>query len=291
MPIPFNRITIIGAGLIGGSLARAVKQLGLARTVTIGDLNSDHCARALELGFADIATQDLAESVEDADMVVLATPVLTYSSIMQAIAPHLKQGAVITDTGSVKGQVIADIAPYVPAHVFFVPGHPIAGTEHSGPDAGFAHMFQDEWFIMTPTNNTPLTAMAEVQALWEGVGSKVVTMDPAHHDSIFALTSHLPSLLNFALVDAVAELDQHTQGEVLQYAFGGFKGATRLAAQHPITWRDVFITNKDSLLTSLDKMQESLAALSKAVRWNDAAFLEERLTRAQTLRRSLIDKK
>lgn len=283
----FNHITIIGAGLIGSSLARAIKQLAIARTVAIGDTNSDHCEAALRLGFADTATVDLAESVEGADMVVLATPLLSFSIIMQAIAPHLARDCIITDVGSVKTQAIADITPYVPDGCFYVPGHPIAGTEFSGPDAGFAEMFRDAWLVLTPTADTSLTAMAQVQSLWDAVGAKVVTMTPEHHDRIFALTSHLPSLLSFGLVDTVAELGGTLQSEVLQYAFGGFKGASRLAAQDPIVWRDIFITNKDALLDHLQLLQDNLANMAKAIRWNDAAYLEERFTRAQIIRRSL----
>lgn len=287
MSLITNTITIIGAGLIGSSLARAIKQLGLARTVVIGDINSQHCEKALALGFADIATIDLAESVEGANIVVLATPPLTFSSIMQAIAPHLAPGCIVTDVGSVKQQAIADIQPHVPAHVTYVPGHPIAGTEHSGPEAGFAELFQNAWFVLTPTPSTPLAALAPVQQLWEAVGSRVVTLTPAHHDAVFALISHLPTLLSFALVDAVIAAGPTMQAEALQFAASGFRGATRLAAQDPGVWQGVFITNKDALLENLERLQESLASLAKAIRWNDTETLDARLTAARAVRRSL----
>lgn len=285
----FNNITIIGAGLIGSSLARAVKQLGLVRQVTIGDINPDHCAVALQLGFADVATEDLAESVESADMVVLATPMLTFSAIMQAIAPHLPQGCIVTDTGSVKSQAITDITPHVPPHASYVPGHPIAGTEHSGPHAGFAELFQDRWFAMTPTADTPLAAMSQVQGLWEGVGCQVTTLDVAHHDSIFAFTSHLPTLLAFALVNTAIQMGEADKNEVLQFAASGFRGATRLAAQDPIVWRDVFILNKDALLAQLERLQQEIAAMTHAIRWNDVALLEERMTQARDVRQGLSE--
>jgi cyclohexadieny/prephenate dehydrogenase len=287
MAILFNSITIIGAGLIGSSLARAIKQLGLARSVVIGDINQHHCDAALRLGFADEATDDLTEAVRAADLVILATPVGIFGPIMEGIAPHLPAGCIITDVGSVKQAVVDAVQPHVPPHCAFVPAHPIAGTEHSGPDAGFAELFQNRWCVLTPTPATPLAALNEVQALWEAIGANAIIMDVRHHDDVFAMTSHLPSLLNFALVNAAADLGAHTQMEVLQFAASGFRGATRLAAQDPSVWRDVFLANREALLQQLAVLQEEIGTLTRAIRWGDAAVIEERLTRARDVRRTL----
>lgn len=287
MPQLFHTITIIGAGHIGSSVARAVKQLGLARQVIIGDSNPAHCAAALDLGFADIATEDLAESVPNADLVMLATPPSTFGSIMAAIAPHLKTGCIITDVGSVKGAAIAAIDPHMPAHAAYVPGHPIAGNEHSGPQSGFAALFQDKWFVLTPTPATPLAALAPVQALWEALGCHVTTLTPEHHDEIFALTSHLPTLLSFALVNTAIDGGEAMQTEVLQFAASGFRGATRLAKQDPTLWCDIFLANQTALLQQLERVQAEIASMAQAIRWQNPAQITERLERARTVRRSL----
>ena len=283
----FNTITIIGAGLIGSSLARAIKQLGLAGQLIVADANQSHCDIAMQLGFADEATDDLAAAVRHADVVVLATPVGTFADIMQTIAPHLPTDCIVTDVGSVKRAVIDTVEPLLPSGTWFVPGHPVAGTEHSGPAAGFAELFQNQWCILTPTPNTPLHALDAVQKMWEAVGATVVIEEPDHHDDLFALTSHLPSLLAFALVNTAADLGVHTQTEVLRFAASGFRGATRLAAQDPAVWRDVFLANREALLTQLNLLQEEIAAMARAIRWGDAAVIEEKMTRARDIRQTL----
>jgi cyclohexadieny/prephenate dehydrogenase len=283
----FNTLTIIGAGLIGSSLARAVKQLGLAAHVVVADTNQAHCDIAMQLGFADEATDDLPAAVAGADMVVLATPVGTFADIMGTIAPHLPADCIITDVGSVKRGVIDVVEPMLPADRWFVPGHPVAGTEHSGPAAGFAEMFQNQWCILTPTRNTPLHALDAVQKMWEAVGASVVIVDADHHDDLFALTSHLPSLLAFALVNTAADLGEHTQTEVLRFAASGFRGATRLAAQDPAVWRDIFLANREALLTQLNLLQEEIAAMARAIRWGDTQVIEDKLTRARAIRQTL----
>lgn len=283
----FNTITIIGAGLIGSSLARAAKQLGLARRVIIADNYQPHLDATLRIGFADDATDNLAEAVADADVVVLATPVSTFEPIMQAIAPHLPQGCIVTDVGSVKQAVIAAVEPYIPAGCHFVPGHPIAGTEHSGPDAGFAELFQGRWCILTPTSNTSLTAIDPIQKLWEAVGANISIMDPQHHDSVLAMTSHVPHLIAFATVNAAADMGAHIDQEVLQISATTFSGFTRVAASDPIMWRDIFLANREPLLAQLNILQEEIATLTRAIRWGDSALVEERLTKARALRRQL----
>lgn len=285
----FDKITIIGAGLIGSSLARAVKQLGLARHIAIGDANAAHNRISLALGFADSADIDLAEAVSDASIVVLATPVGSFGGIMQAIAPHLKPGAIVTDVGSVKQSVVDAVMPHLPAGTFFVPGHPIAGTEFSGPESGFAELFRARWCVLTPLPDTPLPALDAVQRLWQAVGANVTVMTPDHHDSVLALTSHLPHLIAFSIVNTAADLGEYTQAEVLQFSASGFRGFTRTAASDPVMWRDIFLLNKDAVLAQLALLQEDLAGLTRAIRWGDAQYLEDRLTRARAVRKSLAD--
>ena len=285
----FDKITIIGTGLIGSSLARAVKQLGLARHIAIGDANPAHNRIALALGFADSADTDLAETVAHAELVILATPVGSFGPIMQAIAPALAQGAVVTDVGSVKQAVLDAVTPHMPLGTFFVPGHPIAGTEFSGPESGFAELFRGRWCILTPTADTPLPALDRVQNLWQSVGANVTVMTPEHHDSVLAMTSHLPTLIAFSAVNAAADLGEYTRAEILQFSAGGFRGFTRLAQQDPIMWRDIFLTNKEAVLAQLTLLQEDLAGLTRAIRWNDAAYLEERFTRARQIRKGLTE--
>lgn len=282
-------MTIIGAGLIGSSLARAAKQLGLVRHLAIADTNPAHNDYCLKTGFADSATTDLAQAVHDADLIVLATPVGSFGTIAATIAPHIKPGAIITDVGSVKQAVIEAVLPHLPSDVQFVPGHPIAGTQFSGPESGFPELFRGRWCVLTPLPRTSLPALDAVQSLWEAIGSQVTVMPADHHDRVLALTSHLPSLIGFSIVNTAADLGEHMQSEVLQFSASGFRGFTRLAQQDPVVWRDIFLNNRDALLEQLHLLQEDLGILTRAIRWGDADLIEDRLARAQAIRNELAD--
>lgn len=285
----FDRIVIIGAGLIGSSLARAIRPLRLTRSLTLADADARVIKTATRLHLADECTVDLQAAVMDADLVILATPVGSFTDIVQTIASHLKAGTILTDVGSVKHSVAAAVVPLLPPQVAYVPGHPIAGTEFSGPEAGFAELFRGRWCVLTPLPETPLPAVARVQELWEAIGAIVTVMTPEHHDRVLALTSHLPTLIAFSAVNTAADLGEHIQSEVLQFSAGGFRGFTRLAAQDPVMWRDIFLANRDAVLEQLHLLQEDLAALTRAIRWGDAAMLEERFARARAIRRGLND--
>lgn len=284
----FNKMTIIGAGLIGSSMARAVKQLGLVRHLAIGDANAAHGDFCVKTGFADSTTTNLAEAVHDADIIMLATPVGSFASIAEVISPHLKPGAILTDVGSVKQSVIDDIIPYLPSDVQFVPGHPIAGTEFSGPEAGFAELFRGRWCILTPLPRTSLPALGAVQDLWEAIGSQVTIMPADHHDKVLALTSHLPHLIAFSILNTAADLGEYTQNEVLQFSIS-LRGFTRIAASDPIMWRDIFLTNREAVLEQLHLLQEDLAVLTRAIRWGDGDLLEQRFARAREIRKTMPD--
>jgi cyclohexadieny/prephenate dehydrogenase len=288
-PLMFPKLTLIGIGLIGSSLARALKEQGVARTITIGDINPDHCAKALELGLAQYATTDLASAVEDADCVIICTPVSTYSSIVKTIAPHLKAGCILTDVGSVKQQVIDAVLPHVPAGVAFVPAHPIAGTEHSGPTAGFAALFKNRWCILTPLENTPPAATATIKKLWEAMGSNVEIMTAAHHDKVLAITSHLPHLIAYTIVGTATELETSLQAEVIKFSASGFRDFTRIAASDPIMWRDIFLNNREAVLDILGRFTEDLTALQKAIRHGDGDTLQQWFTHTRAIRKGIVE--
>lgn len=285
----FNKMTIIGAGLIGSSLARAVKQLGLVRHLAIADASEAVCDYCVKTGFADSATTDLPHAVADADLIVLATPVGAFATIAALIAPHIKPGAILSDVGSVKQSVIDDVSPHLSSDVHLVPGHPIAGTEFSGPEAGFPELFRGRWCVLTPLPRTGLPALGAVQDLWEAIGSQVTIMPADHHDRVLALTSHLPTLLSYSIVNTAADLGEHVQSEVLQFSAGGFRGFTRLAKQDPVMWRDIFLANREAVLEQLHLLQEDLAVLTRAIRWGDGDTIQDRLTRAREIRLDLTD--
>ncbi len=287
----FDRIAIIGFGLIGSSLGRAIKQHGLARTLVAVDRDAAARAEIVGLGLADEVTGDLAAGVAGADLVILATPVATYAEIGQAIAPALKPGAVVTDVGSVKQAVLRDLAPTLPAHVHLVPGHPIAGTEKSGPGAGFASLFEGRWCILTPTAETDRAAVEAVKALWHAIGSDVEEMDADHHDKVLAITSHLPHLIAYTIVGTAVDLEDDIQSEVVKFSASGFRDFTRIAASDPTMWRDIFLNNREAVLEMLQRLTEDLFALQRAIRWGEGDFLHERFTRARAIRRSVIEAK
>lgn len=289
--ILFEKAAIIGAGLMGASLARGLAEAGAAGEIALYDAAPDVRARAGALGLGTIGAS-LAATVADADLVVLAVPVGAFGAVAAAMAGDLAPGAVVSDLGSVKSEAIAAITPHLPGHCFFVPGHPIAGTEQSGPEAGFAALFHNRWQILTPLPD-PRPAYGEqverLRALWTRLGSRVEIMTPARHDLVLAVTSHLPHLIAFNIVATAADLESVTDSEVVKYSAAGFRDFTRIAASDPVMWRDVFLANKDCVLEMLARFNEDLAALARAIRWGDGAFLETAFTRARGVRRRIVE--
>ncbi|MEY2882439.1 MAG: hypothetical protein RL490_163 [Pseudomonadota bacterium] len=285
----FQRAALIGIGLIGASLALAMRRHRLAQRIVCADANPDHVAKALELGLVDAASTDLGAMVRGADLVVLCTPVGTMAELASAIAPHCAPGSIVTDVGSVKELVIREVAPRLPAHVHLVPGHPIAGTEHSGPTAGKVDLFEGRWCILTPAEGTDDAASAKVAELWQRVGSMVEFMDAAHHDRVLAITSHLPHLIAYTIVDTAVGLEQSTQSEVIKFSASGFRDFTRIAASDPVMWRDIFLNNRGAVLEILQRFTEDLTALQRAIRHGEGDTLQEVFTRTRRIRRSIID--
>ena len=285
---PFARAAIIGIGLMGSSLARALRAHGLAGEVVCCDRSAAARAKALELGIVARAEADAAAAVDGADLVVVATPLSAYAEIGARIAPAVAAGAIVTDLGSVKQAVIRDLAPLLPAHVHFIPGHPVAGTEHSGPEAGFAELFQDRWCILTPLAGTDEGALGRVVALWERAGMRVVTMEAEHHDKVLAVTSHLPHLIAYTIVGTATDLEESLKSEVIKFSAGGFRDFTRIAASDPVMWRDVFLNNREAVLEMLQRFSEDLSALQRAIRWGEGDKLEDLFTRTRAIRRSII---
>jgi cyclohexadieny/prephenate dehydrogenase len=287
----FERIAIVGIGLIGASIARAAAAYGAAGVVVLHDADPDVRRRARELALGEVF-DDAPAAVADADLVVLAVPVGVMGAALQAAAPGLKQGAVITDVGSVKGAVADALAAHAPAHAFLVPGHPIAGTEHSGPDAGFAALFKGRWHILTPlADPRPAYAAAvdRLEAFWRALGADVERMDPARHDVVLAVTSHLPHLIAFNIVAMAEDLESVTESEVVKYSASGFRDFTRIAASDPTMWRDVFLNNREAVLEVLGRFSEDLAALQRAIRWGEGDTLYDLFDRARRMRREVIE--
>jgi cyclohexadieny/prephenate dehydrogenase len=286
----FQKMAVIGCGLIGSSLARGAREAGAVGSISVGDVNPAVVERVRELAIADHVTSDLAEAVRDADLIILAVPVLAMEKALQAAAPAIARGAIITDVGSVKGSVAEALSANAPDGVFVIPGHPIAGTEESGPDAGFAELFHNRWTILTPLDEDAayLAAVERLSAFWRALGSQVETMDVRHHDLVLAVTSHLPHLIAYNIVGTAADLEGVTQAEVMKYSAGGFRDFTRIAASDPVMWRDVFMANKDAVLEILGRFTEDLQALSRAIRWGEAQKLEDLFTRTREIRRGVI---
>jgi cyclohexadieny/prephenate dehydrogenase len=285
----FQRVALIGIGLIGSSLARVIRREGLADAVVATSRSAETRRRAGELGIVDEVVDSAEAAVAGADLVVICVPVGAYGAVGQAIAPHLRDGAIVTDVGSVKGAVIAALAPHMPAGVHLVPGHPIAGTEHSGPEAGFDSLFEGRWCVLTPPDGTDPGAVEKVAALWRRAGSLVDVMDAAHHDMVLAITSHIPHLIAYNIVGTVADLDDRTKRETIKYAAAGFRDFTRIAASDPVMWRDIFLNNKDAVLEMLGRFNEDLAALQRAIRWDDGEALERMFARTREIRRGVIE--
>ena len=285
----FDRMTIIGFGLIGSSLARAVKAHGLARVIVACDANADARATIARLALADEVTGDPAEAVRGADLVVIAAPLGAYAEIARQIAPALKPGAIVSDVGSVKGPVVRDLPDLLPDNIHLVPGHPIAGTENSGPASGFETLFEGRWFIMTPLPGTDADAVRKVGDLWRGCGSLIEIMEPAHHDKVLAITSHLPHLIAYTIVGTADDLAEDAQSEVIKFSASGFRDFTRIAASDPTMWRDVFLNNREAVLEMLQRFNEDLTALQRAIRVSDGDALFDLFTRTRAIRRRIID--
>ncbi|MFB2550390.1 prephenate/arogenate dehydrogenase family protein [Ensifer soli] len=289
MAARFDRIALIGIGLIGSSIAHDIRAEGLAGHVAISTRSAGTLKRAEELGLGDSYHASAAEAVRDADLVVVSVPVGASGAVAAEIAPHLKTGAILTDVGSTKASVIAQMAPHVPPGVHFIAGHPIAGTEHSGPDAGFAGLFRGRWCILTPLPEADRDAVARLRAFWEALGSRVDEMDPAHHDKVLAIVSHLPHIIAYNIVGTADDLETVTESEVIKYSASGFRDFTRLAASDPTMWRDVCLHNKDAILEMLARFSEDLAYLQRAIRWGDGEKLFDLFTRTRAIRRSIVE--
>jgi cyclohexadieny/prephenate dehydrogenase len=285
----FEKIALVGIGLIGSSLARVVRRENIARHIAISTRSEKTLARAGELALGDSYTTDAAEAVKDADLVIVSVPVGSSGEVAAGIAPALKKGAIVSDVGSTKRSVIAQMSPHIPAGVHFIPGHPIAGTEKSGPDAGFADLFENRWCIFTPLPGTDPEALETLSEFWRRCGSNVDTMDPDHHDKVLAIVSHLPHIIAYNIVGTADDLEAVTKSEVIKYSASGFRDFTRLAASDPTMWRDVCLHNKDAILEMLARFSEDLASLQRAIRWGEGDKLFDLFTHTRAVRRSIIE--
>ncbi|MEM8770422.1 MAG: prephenate/arogenate dehydrogenase family protein [Pseudomonadota bacterium] len=289
--LKFSRVAIIGPGLIGASLARAMRKAGVVDHLTAFDKDATVAARAVEIGAVDEAAQSFADAVQGADLIVLSTPVGAAGALMSDLSAYAPKGALVIDVGSIK-EAVVKAADHLRDDIRFVPCHPVAGTEQSGPDAGFAELFQDRWCILTPlerNDDAYLGAVADVKTLWRAVGAHAEIMDAAHHDLALAVTSHLPHLIAFTLVGAADDVESVAQAEVVKYSAGGFRDFTRIAASDPVMWRDVFLNNKDAILEVLGRFSEELSIMQRAIRWGDGEALEKAFARGRSLRRAIVD--
>ena len=284
----FEELAIIGVGLIGSSIARAAQHRHAARRIVLADSSISVLERAKALGLGDLATDDLARAVANADCVILCAPVGANEALARAIAPALKQGAIVSDVGSVKGAVIAALTPALPSHARLVPAHPVAGTEYSGPDAGFASLFVNRWCILTPPEGTDDEAVEKLQMFWQTLGSHVEIMSAAHHDLVLAITSHVPHLIAYNIVGTAADLEEVTRSEVIKFSAGGFRDFTRIASSDPTMWRDVFLHNKEAVLEMLGRFNEDLTALQRMIRREDGDGLFALFTRTRAIRLGIV---
>lgn len=285
----FARLALIGCGLIGSSIARAARRKNLAREIVVADVSEDTRKRIVALGIADRVCADARDSVEGADLVIVCAPVGANASIAEAIGSALAPGAIVSDVGSVKGAVVAAMAPHLPAHVHFIPAHPVAGTEQSGPDAGFATLFHGRWCILTPSDDADPVAVDRLRRFWSEAGSNVELMGAQHHDLVLAITSHVPHLIAYNIVGTADDLAQVTESEVIKFSAGGFRDFTRIAASDPTMWRDVFLNNRDAVLEVLGRFTEDLSALQRMIRWGDGDGLFNLFTRTRAIRRSIVE--
>lgn len=285
----FDRVAFIGIGLIGSSIARVMRRDNMAGKIVACARTDETLDTAVRLGIADETTKDVAEAVKDADLVMICTPVSTYGAIAEAMAPALKPGAIVTDVGSVKEAAVTAVTPHLPDSVHFVPGHPIAGTENSGPESGFDTLFEGRWFLITPPPGTDQSAIDKIAKLWTRAGSQIDYLEPAHHDQVLAITSHLPHLIAYTIVGTATDLEDHIKSEVVKYSASGFRDFTRIAASDPVMWRDIFIANRDAVLEMLGRLSEDLAGLQRAIRVGDADTLETLFRRTREIRRGVVE--
>jgi cyclohexadieny/prephenate dehydrogenase len=286
---PFRRVAFMGIGLINGSLAKVLRAKGLAGEIVASSRRQETLDRALQLGLCDNATTDPAAAAKGADLIVLGTPPGVMGAVAAAMAPGVGADAIITDVGSVKAQIVREVCPHLPDRSRFVPGHPVAGTEHSGPEAAFETLFINRRCILTPFEDTDPAAVERVKALWEAAGSAVDIMTPEHHDKVLAITSHLPHLIAYTIVGTVADLEEQEQSEVFKYAAGGFTDFTRIAGSDPTMWRDVFLNNREAVLEMLGRFTEDLVALQRAIRWGEGETLFDLFTRTRAIRRGVVE--
>ena len=288
----FKRLVLVGIGLIGSSVARiAMEKREIAGEIVANARTQATLDRVMQLGIADRVELDPAKAVAGADCVMLCAPVGAYAALAEAIAPHLAPGCIVTDVGSTKQSVIRDVGPLIPAGVHFVPAHPVAGTEYSGPDAGFTTLFQGRWCLLTPPPGTDETAVEKVSELWRRCGSMVESMEAGHHDRVLAIVSHLPHLIAFTICNTAEGLEDESRQEVLKFSASGFRDFTRIAASDPVMWRDIFLNNREALLEMLARFMEDAQAMARAVRWGDPSFIEDSIERGRKIRRSLIELK
>jgi len=287
----FKQIALIGIGLIGSSIARRVKRDGLAEHISVTARTQKSLDKVAELGFADTITLNPEDAIENADLIIICSPIGSYGKIISDIKSKLKPGAIISDVGSVKQAVIDELVPHIPENVNLVPAHPVAGTEHSGPESGFAELFEDRWCIITPTLKTEKKSINQVTKFWQKLGSNVEIMDPGHHDLVMAMTSHLPHLIAYTIVGTATDLEKSLTNEVIKFSAGGFRDFTRIAASDPTMWRDVFLNNRDAVLEMLQRFSEDITALQRAIRWGEADTLYELFARTRDVRRSVIEAK
>ena len=285
----FERLAIIGTGLIGSSIAHAARKKDVVKTIVATARSEKTRRRVVELGFADVVVDTNALAAMDADCVIACVPVGECGEVAKEIAGALKPGAIVSDVGSVKGAIVRDMAPFMPKGVHLVPAHPVAGTEHSGPDAGFAELFENRWCILTPPDGTDTKAVEKMKAFWQALGSNVEIMDASHHDLVLAITSHLPHLIAYNIVGTAADLENGTRSEVIKFSAGGFRDFTRIAASDPTMWRDIFLSNKDAVLEMLGRFNEDLSVLTRAIRNGDGDTLFDLFTRTRAIRRSIIE--
>ena len=285
----FSKVVIIGVGLIGSSLAHNIRKHGLASEVVGVSRSAENRAKILELGLAHRVTDDAAEAVKGADCVLLCTAVGAYGSLAKQISANLAPGCVVSDVGSTKGSVINDVKPHIPDDAFFVPAHPIAGTEQSGPSAGFESLFRDRWVILTPLPDTPREPIDKIVQLWSACGAMIDEMDALHHDRVLAMTSHLPHLIAYTIVDTATQLEDDLKSEVIKFSASGFRDFTRIAGSDPTMWRDVFLNNRDVVLDLLQRFQEDLVNMQRAIRKGDGDFLFDRFTETRDIRHSIVE--
>jgi cyclohexadieny/prephenate dehydrogenase len=285
----FERVALIGLGLIGSSLSHAMRRAGLAGSITGHAKTAGTRETALRLGLVETVHATAAEAAEGAGLVILCAPVGACPALAEEMAPVLSPGTILTDVGSVKGAVVRDVGPHVPAGVHFIPGHPIAGTEHSGPEAGFAELFDGRWCVLTPPAGADPAAIERLAAFWSACGSNVEIMDAEHHDLVLAITSHVPHLIAYNIVNTARHLERVTDTEVIKFSAGGFRDFTRIAASDPVMWRDVFLNNREAVLEMLGRFSEDLTALQRAIRYGEGETLFRLFTEARAIRRGIIE--